>query len=236
MSYRALLKRYNLWRRELNSSTNEMTVWKGLRPAIPFLRGNVTGAVDTTGAAASYNYCNTVLLHWVTNAFAAWRGSIRYKMLLQNQVVQRTGTDLTTDGSLYVQRRNFNDSLYFNSKSAFTGYTSSDSAAESAVIDGQGLNFLSPICGAKGMLYANTKINPTAEFEIPYYSPIRFSPAKQANLTTATANSTNWEFYLTSTASDVSYVDFHVATGEDYQTYFWTGLPRMYYELSPPAA
>lgn len=79
-SFRTLLKRYNKWR-ILGDFTSAAVSVRMQFNAFPFLRGNVSGAVDTRAGPASYNYCNTVMLHWVTLMFNGWRGSIRYKLL-----------------------------------------------------------------------------------------------------------------------------------------------------------
>jgi hypothetical protein len=233
MSFRQLLKRYNLWRRELTSTTQENTEWRGVRSAFPFLRGNVAGAVDTTGALAAYNYSNTVLLHWVTMAFSSWRGSIRYKMSIANRVQQKSAVDPAMQVGLYVERLPFNSSVYSNNKRAYATLTSNEEAA-SAALPGGATNY-ELARGVKGMLYATTEINPIAEFEVPYYAPIRFSPGKQENFTSALPNSESFAFNYFGFTSNRSTMDFYVAAGEDFQTYFWTGLPRMYYELTPPA-
>ena len=80
-SFRPLLKRYTL-HSMLNATFNsDRRSLYGRRTAFPFLRGNVSSAVHSTSAAASYNYCNTMLLHWVTLAYSGYRGSIRWKIV-----------------------------------------------------------------------------------------------------------------------------------------------------------
>jgi hypothetical protein len=236
MSFRTMLKRYNLWRRDFLLPAQGQYNWTSTRKMFPFLRGNVAGAVDTTGAAASYNYCNTVLVHWVTNAFAGWRGGLRYKMLYNNKPIAPAGSATPIlESSLYVERRDYNATSYTNVVTTFSGYSTSSEAAEAAVADG--FLFATPVrAGPKGALYANTGVNPTAEFEVPYYAPIRFSPAKRENFTTDNDFASGYSITGQGTTTGFSYVDMHVACGEDFQTYFWTGLPRLYYELSPPAA
>jgi len=235
LSFRTLLKRYNLWRREIVSDAIEVGEWNGKRVAFPFLRGNVTGAVDVTGLAAPYNYCNTVLLHWVVKAFQGFRGSIRYKMLLNNIQIQRAVASLpNVQFTVYVQRRPYNTTVYSDTKIPFTGYTSNEEAAYSAIKENGGL----PVpqgTGVDGMLYANASVNPTVEFEVPYYAPIRFVPGKAQDYTTEILSyMEGYQFNIKGSTTTYTSVDSHVATGEDFQVYFWTGLPRMYYETVAP--
>lgn len=232
MSFRQLLKRYNLWRRELAANVLAPVQWLGVRTAFPFLRGSVTGAVDLTAAALSYNYCNTVLLHWVTMAFSSYRGGIRYKMMINNRSIENADADPNLQTSLYVERVPLNDGLYSNTKVAYPVYASSAEASVE-VIPGGGNQALT---GTRGQLFATTEINPTAEFEVPYYSPLRFTPGKQQDLTTGATLSEGFQFIMTGTMSNREVVDFHVAAAEDFQVYFWTGLPRMYFESAPPPA
>jgi hypothetical protein len=236
MSFRTMLKRYTLWRRDSLLPSQGQYEWSSTRKMFPFLRGNVAGAVDQTGAAASYNYVNTLLLHWVTNGFSGWRGGVRYKMLYQNKPLVPAGSATPlTESNLYVERRNFNSTSYTNVVTPFSGYADKNEAAEAAVVDG--FVFASPVrAGPKGALYANTGVNPTAEFEVPFYSPLRFAPAKRENYTTDNDFASGFSITGQGTCTGSMFIDSHVAAAEDFQVYFWTGLPRLYYELSPPAA
>jgi hypothetical protein len=234
MSFRTMLKRYNLWRRDFMISTAGQFFWNSDRKMMPFLRGNVAGAVDTTAIENPYNYVNTVLLHWVVNCFAGWRGGIRYKILMNNQVRDPPGSGLSTETSMYVERRGYQDTIYTSATGAFTGYASTSEGAQAAVFSSAPAAIY-PRAGPKGALYVNTSVNPTAEFEVPYYAPIRFSPSKRENLTTGNDFASGYSISATGTASRFTFFDSHVATAEDFQVYFWTAMPRLYFEQSSPA-
>jgi hypothetical protein len=70
-SFRSMLKRYNRFTAYCSTDFIPQNLYYQAN-MFPYLRGNVAGAVHLTGALASYNYCNTVLLHWVTYAFSGW--------------------------------------------------------------------------------------------------------------------------------------------------------------------
>jgi hypothetical protein len=231
LSFRTLLKRYNLWRREsLNINavgaafayTNDINM-----AAYPFLRGNVAGAVDAS-TTAPYNFVNTVLMHWVTYAFQGFRGSIRYKAL--TNMVNVTSS---FQGNMTIQRKPVRDTLYSKFQGNVTGFVNPNNAAASVVLDYAAT--VSRInTGVRGMTFANLGINPATEFEMPYYSNERFVPGKVQDWTKTAQGVEGYKVKVNSIVGDKSTVDFYVAAGEDFQVYMWTGLPRCYCESTPP--
>ncbi len=226
-SFRTLLKRYNL-HSAVGDDILGTRVISAQRNMFPFLRGNVTGAVGLTNLAAPYNYCNTVMLHWVRNCFSGWRGSIRWKVLPMfgysdtKYVVRR----LKSTGNSYVDT-NTAAGVFNNMSEA--GYLVSDPTYS--------------FNGMQGMAYQHTSINPALEFEIPYYSAARFSPGKPTDYTTntdalngvQTASLEKYQVLMhTSNTTANDWIGFYCAAGEDFQCYFWTGCPRLYYEATMP--
>lgn len=163
MSFRPLLKRYNFWRREAVATPTQTVRIAQRLSNYPFLRGNVRGAIDMTGVGSSYNYCNTILLHWVVAAHQGWRGSIRYKILTD---VARTNNVANISSKFYVQRgENVGVApSYTKSVISVSDYVSPAAAAYEALGDFR---------GTKGLLFATDAINPSVEFEAPYYSDYR---------------------------------------------------------------
>lgn len=230
MSFRQLLKRYTIWRRENTDLVGGYRRLLRSQNMFPFLRGAVDGAVDQTGALTSYNYCNTLLLHWVTLAFSGWRGGIRYKVAFQTSNAQ---TPANTSSRVYVQREDINPfgvNSYNRSIAVQTDYGTIPEAAQTVMIGG------TDVTGAKGALFACDNINPTAEFEVPYYSQFRFTPGKTQNWTGLAYNRTpNFKMDAILYVNAKATIDYSVAAAEDFQVYFFSGLPRMYYEEIPPA-
>lgn len=228
-SFRTMLKRYSLHTSVGGFAGTGQKILAGRFPLYPFYRGAIAGAVHTA-SSGPYNFCNALLLHWVTIAHSGWRGSIRYKM------VPRGPWD--RDNRIDVQRHPITDSieygLAFYSQIAYA--TPSHTAYHS-------LSYQMPISdayknlqGNHGMTLAHSNVNPIVEFEMPYYSPARFVPGKKLNVTNTLFNTMEgFDFNARiSDWSNMTAIDFFVAAGEDYQVYFWTGLPRMYYEAAPP--
>jgi len=199
----------------------------GRRPAFPYLRGNVLGAVDQA-ALASYNYCNTVMLHWVTWAFSGWRGSIRWKLIPR----------LTTnyDISVYIQRVPTLDLGFIREHAREAVSYDNDSAARSSVIQKVIGGFINnPVpAGVRGAAFTISSVNPIIEFEAPFYSPYRFYPGKREDHTTILQYSEGFDYFINGSTLEKQVFDFWCAAGEDFQCYFFTGLPRLYYEWLPP--
>lgn len=234
VSFRQVLKRYSIHERFWFGSTANQArcIMNISRNGFPHLRGNVPGATHTTSAGNPYSYCNTLLLHWVTLAFQGWRGSIRRKLLPQG-ISTSSG-----DSFLYVQREPI-----YSEKSGYSQQigientpTSATQCAYTIVRNDDALvgSQESKILGGAGMIYVNSSANHCAEFEVPYYSPYRFTPGKRADYTSPDQLSEGFSAYGMQPSDAQSKMDILAATGEDFQVYFWTGLPRVYYENAPP--
>lgn len=233
-SFRTLLKRYNLFRTFGNDSLT-LQVHKIKMNSMPYLRGNVPGAIDTRddlGVGTPYNYCNTTLLTYLTMGFQGWRGSIRHKLipespsasmtLLTQSSVIRT-TDPVEGLPQYVDINQSLPSFISNSARAWYGVTDASS--------------LSPFLGIEGMALT-TATNPNLEFEVPFYSRLRFMPGKKLN---RQGNTTSIEKIEPAFAARFDYLNniltywnHFVAVGEDFQVYSWSGMPPLYYEALPP--
>jgi hypothetical protein len=228
-----MLKRYNRFTAYCSTDFIPQNLYYQAN-MFPYLRGNVAGAVHLTGALASYNYCNTVLLHWVTYAFSGWRGSIRWKMIPKHAAKNV----LTT-----VSRHCGGSSGGCSFLDAFASSYSTTSEGASTVVYQSGTRDQVQ-SGHEGVAYTNSEVNPVLEWEMPYYNKYRFTPGKIENLTQAldnmdyfTLNTGCWEeTQVSGTIDSPTTFELWCAAGEDFQTYFWTGLPRMYYEPTPPAS
>lgn len=234
-SFRTLLKRYALHTVVGNLTTFTRRIM--IRQAyFPFLRGYVPNAINLDVSATPYNYCNTLLLHFITNCFSGFRGSIRYKIIPR-------GNGSASNENIYncieVERA-------FNDNGVFPQYSYLSQApvtplnisvpAHGAVQSATGRPRLN---GITGKMLALTTVNPVAEVEIPFYDNKRFIPGKILDLTGVRDRQAHElpsmlvEILTQSTA--ITTFDFYVAAGEDYTTYFWTGCPPMWFEGSPPS-
>lgn len=237
-SFRPLLKRYTLWN-TIPKLVTGRSVISGRFSLMPYFRGNVPGAVDSTALLADYNYVNTLLMHWVKSAYSGWRGSIRYKFIPRGVQDRADRID--------IQRAPFlpTDTEYYFDQRAMPLYTDLNTARADVVQSTQGASPSlpeagKPLSGNLGTTLAVNSVNGVLEAEVPYYSPYRFSPGKTAAYTDTQTFEAPWDFRVyfpdTETNSNSATYDIYAAVGEDFQTYFFTGLPRMYYEASVPSA
>lgn len=227
-SFRTMLKRYNL-HSSIGPLDSTPTLAYGRRPHFPLYRGGVSGAVDTTATAAPYNYCNTVLLHWVATAFSGRRGGIRYKL------IPRGATNSYNKSSVQRVPHIPSTPNYQEGTLPMPTYSSSK-AVHASVVREEGLTPVpsKPLAAANGMALTISLVNSVLEFESPYYSAFRFTPGKSADESSFQFAEAAWDYHLEFFGSDTQAMDVYVAAAEDFQTFFWTGLPRMYYEASPP--
>jgi hypothetical protein len=230
-SFRTMLKRYNLWSALGFNAQNFDILIFGRYSMFPYLRGRVLGAVDVTSTGVAYNYCNTIMLHWVTLAFSGWRGSIRYKLLPRGNFASEARP------TFYIQRHPIDGQPAYDFGTTGSPAYSTPKQVRRGVVPNEGLRPLdgNPFTGIKGQMYQSGYLNPAVEFELPYYSPFRFTPGKNEDYTDNNRFNESWDYRITGRGDNTSVWDVHVATGEDFQTFFFTGLPRMYYEpVSPP--
>lgn len=232
-SFRPLLKRYALWN-AIGTIDTSPTVIAFRWAAFPYYRGYMPGAVNTDDTSgAPYNFCNTTLLHYITRCYAGWRGSTRWKFLPRGEIDTLTA---------YVQRHP--ELADGGGDYNFTITTPNDPVNEAArsqdIVKGTNTSLKSPPIGINGQAYRYDSINPAMEFEMPFYNDRRFVPGKKVNYTsdspggiTPSVETFDARFYVTAPRS--SNIDVHVAAGDDFQVYFWTGMPRVYVEDNPPA-
>jgi len=240
-SFRPLLKRYMLHNAIPKLDTVPVVI-SGRYPNFPYLRGNVAGAEDVTAAFAPYNYVNTVLLHWVRAGFSGSRGSIRYKLIPRG--IQSRGDRIEVQRAPIAEGVDMYE-WNFQSQNTYGTLKAAREDLMVAWLAGTSNSIPTgekPLPAFRGLALTTNQVNGALEFEVPYYSPYRFTPGKPQNYTSATGINrfeSAWDFraYFNSDHADssTSTYDVYVAAGEDFQTYFWTGMPRIYYEITAPS-
>ncbi|APG78559.1 hypothetical protein 2 [Wenzhou picorna-like virus 32] len=240
-SMRQILKRYNFHRRDRLAGPGQVVV-NITRPMYPIYRGKIADAVDTA-SVGPYNYVNTTMLHWMTAPFQGWRGSIRWKYLFKNQIntippSETPGANDSVDKVAgYVSRTTgTNNFIKWTTELNERPVYSSDSEAAWDAVFNLNENFVGaglPTMMA-GATYFDGAINPNVEFEVPFYNEYRFKPGKTVNYTKTRTNIEHFRIDAELTTSARSAVESHCAAGEDFQVYFWTGMPRIYLEGQPP--
>lgn len=235
-SFRPLLKRYTLHECVGPLATGGVVI-SGRRNIFPYIRGAVTSAVHlSNGGLSPYNYVNTVLLHWVTLAHQGWRGGMRYKIIPRGA--------MNADNNIVnvqVERQTIeaNTAQYVADNAAWDFYTTDSDAAKAAVVGSS--YYTTPFSrqsffGANGTAKTMSGINVNMEFEAPFQTLNRFVPGKTIDYTGASpVTQSGFDFRIFTNGGTTSLFEIHVAAAEDFQVYFWTGLPRMYWQPTPPA-
>lgn len=214
VSFRQMLKRYVRYTvlPTGTASSGQHFYSTYVRGIYPPLRGNVIGATGLTETSAPYNFVNTLMLHLVRACFSGWRGSIRYKM------IESSGYDR---GRYTVERVNQAGTITQSVNKL--SYTNANSAGHFCLDDFSN--------GVRGSSTLSAYVNPQFEFEVPFYSDSRFQGGKQEYLDGDQENGfiVNFESFQ----NNKSTIDLYVATGEDFQVYFFSGVPPLYLDTLP---
>lgn len=237
-SFRSMLKRYTNWRTDMHVGSSGLQQTMETLNAYPYLRGYQPFGIHSTVTSLPYTYCNNTLMSWVRNAHSGWRGSIRYKFLPSGDTYGgNAGYDLT------VQRGSPNTLGYSGVARSIwpVGTTLTSSQLAQLGVSRTAANgvpaFGYPPSGINGMVYTATKVNPVLEVEIPFYAKRRFGAGKTGDyITTNPRGGTGYTVYSEFRSQNTNPFGYHqyVAAGEDFQVYFFSGLPRVWYAPDSP--
>lgn len=226
-SFRTLLKRYNHYLVEAPADTATGLYWWSLRlPAFPLTRGQpATGSALLVGK----NVVTGNLLGYLSPAFCGWRGGIRHKIYLVADNRGETGAGGSSAASFApfaVARSNGigSSSPYRNT------FSTVDITTNSGIVLSQQNVFRDNMSGTTSNPLSK---NPVGDVEIPYYSPWRFMPTKtdSNDVTGDLARSDPGAYEIITRAvntGDALHIHDWVATGEDFNMFFFTGAPIMY--------
>lgn len=236
-SFRAMVKRYSLWRSilpTLSAAAIECaTNWKFA--IYPFQRGRYGNAPDVAVGGINYAYCNTLLLHWVSYAFAGFRGNMRYKVVPRS--ITQWGGSSPVLNVLRFGSENTNTEYAATQRFNLSSFTNGASAARTAIRSSPNnheTDFTNT--GTQGMAWIDVNSTGILEFEVPFYSQYRFAGTRHLGWTQAdTWGLGGYYLQYKGSANNKIVYDIYSAAGEDFQTYFFMGLPVMYYEPTPPA-
>ena len=225
VSLRQVLKRYNL-HTTFGTYTTGNRFYKRRANNLPYYRGYAPGGVHSSNGVP-YNYAKTTLLNWVMPAYTAWRGSIRWKYVRSRETATRDlagSAGFIQNCSMSVRRIASTTTGYDESTPPWLPLDSPTYIAHD--------NLLHLGHTWDGNTATVTTRNPVIEAELPYYSHLRFGPAKQANLTSSVTNSTFFHELETMTYCNEETgcnFDSYCSIGEDFSLFFFTGAPIAYY-------
>lgn len=224
VSFRQMLKRYCLHYTDAARFSTGDGTWKTIWNAFPFHKGYAPGGITGTflPVVAVYNYSKMTYLNYLTPAFTGRRGGIKWKI----NAISGAGN---SQGTMIVSR--LDDPERYSSDVIDT-----EGATRGGLIRSYDANLQSLSGGAA---VTNTQVIPTVEIEAPYQQNLRFSPAKRANFTTDTTYSDHLVHdKITNFAAgdELQKTQYFCAAGEDFNLFFFTGAPIMYWNVELPIA
>lgn len=231
MSFRPLLKRYNYHHR-MGSPSGTVGFWTWSFPAFPFSRGYPLSAIQSFDT----NYCSMTLMNYLSPAFVGWRGGIRHKVTYTAPNAVTANSNISKYLSLIGAIRDFrNGPLDFSND--FTAVNDTDE--ETILLENTLLTD-----SWSGGSFNHASLNPNVEVEVPFYSNLRFLPSKTDSAASVPSPSidsvtlpTLKTIALTNKGqSDTVILSDFVATGEDFNLFFFTGAPILYAlnSVTPP--
>ena len=209
-SFRNLLKRYAYHGTWLCPTAGD-NLWTLRLHNYPYYRGRFPNAVNVDSTAAASNLVNTSLLTYLTPAYLAVRGSIRWKYLY--------GSDKDSNVAYLKVSR------YTPQSVAVTNIASVPVSTNNNTYMVSRNNFEST--GFEGMDATYNKAQPVLEFEVPYYSNARFMVAKDLAMSVP-AVCTQYDRHAVTVDNHntaISYIDRYVSTGEDFSLVLFQGAP-----------
>lgn len=222
-SFRDMLKRYNLSnifaRNHTGTNVGKSTKYRLSLPNFPMYNGRTAShgmyLQDRAGGlnTVSYNIAGRTLLNWITPAYAARRGGIRYKYMLGYY----SGTSPT---AMIVSRAHSWHLPWFGTTESVISSSTSNKHAAYAVVQETGHN---------GSAFTSSG-HPVLEVELPYYSDKKFEDA--SNIVTAEQypdQTHHLDIYDGNRQSQGDMEIFqYVATGEDFNLTWYVNAPSFF--------
>jgi hypothetical protein len=229
LSMRTLLKRFCLHEAILLKPLTEVTLdsvgttYAIQRKHFPHHVGYVAdaGSIGRTINGAEFLDGNTTFLHYVTSAFAGWRGGVRY--VLDSTSVNDGSSDSKITWVLGRLEQVSNNNCF--NRAFVEEY---DSEIMTTLVQRH-----TGVSGLSGSSRWNTHVNPQHTFELPYYSAKRFKPARKNLVVGDSADNFAWKCVGTRSPTDQAAILFtHAAAAEDFTPVFFVGIPIMYQYLT----
>lgn len=221
-SLRQLLKRY-CWHDciPLQDGFDRLTLHKQLVINMPVQRGYAVNSKTNDGLGTPYNYVHMTWLNYITPLYAGWRGGIRRKAqttCVQNTIsasVSRKNSSINGIGQTYSQN----------------SFGTGDPAEVASSMRAFGNS-------ARGGAYVTDGVvNPTLEYELPFYSEYRFAMTHTNNDTTTLLRFPDGlhhdlEYFTDDSTpnnpDNIGIIRTAVATGEDFSLFWFLNVPTVY--------
>lgn len=234
-SFRQLLKRYTMHEFPPVSGTqNDAMVHSYRRHLLPFEPGytadstNLTTTVNVGTTDDEYVYGFMTLPRYLSAAYGGWKGGMRYVW------------DFSRMNANTNRRKGYIIAGLNHDDSDTTPLNTTTTINDSTTVLGKAQQILSmgDYSGFDGVTVQSKHINPTINFEVPYYSEYRFTPAKQRvdyDAEMFAMPMYNVAHYGEKGDTSDS-ITVYCAAAEDFTCYMFLGAPIIYYEGTPPSS
>ena len=233
-SFRTLLKRGYRSELRIMSEASSTALYKISRSSFPSYGGFISNQTPVSGSMVTsfadgrfYNASLTTLLNYLGRSFLGWRGSTRWTV--DTSTVNLTslggdGADFWNSTTFSLSRRNNFDLTQTIAESAGPLFSNIP----------QVFNELDRGIDCYGVYLGNTGVNPIQTIEVPYLQNDRFKYTFVDDNYASPSLGPGWDCSLmipnSSTVTDTSYLKLYVSTGEDFNFFFFNGMPPVYYE------
>lgn len=236
-SFRTLLKRGYRAETRLMAEPSSTSVIKMSRSSFPTYGGYVLTTPKNGSMVTSfvdgrhYNTTCTTLMNYLGRAFLGWRGSTRWTVDAGTiHLSGLRGSDPSDGADVW------NSITYALSRT--NQYSLDQTVVTTASLPvtnlQQYINSVERGLDWRGMHLCNTNVNPVQTVEVPYLENKRFSYTFVDDDYSGITKGPGWELSIltpgTETFFDSSYLKFFVSAGEDFNFFFFNGLPPVYFE------
>lgn len=226
-SFRQCLKRYEFsraWAQAYNGGSPYL-LYRYRLPDVPLYQGAVGGAIDVAlgdgDVPKAWNFVKFTLLNYLLPAYAGRRGGLRWKYHLNG--VQNAPASLSiTKGGAGEGYEMYNEAVV-------------DNVDDQPFLRAERFNNFFPHTWCATHV-TDVRNNPVIEAELPYYESRRFIDCRDTNVTSDDRFSTAYHYlhaHVKLGDGDDPLLMSYVATAEDFNLYFFSGVPPIYTITQP---
>lgn len=218
VSFRTLMKRYVRYIADREfTSANAGSFMRVILPDYPLYYGPNPLGIHSVGSTP-WTFSHHTLMNLLSPAYVGVRGSMRYK-----QTLACYGGDAT---SAYASvTKNTENNLQYSCGT----YGDLDIARHPQC------NRYYLTSGIEGQMVNSMNNGTCLEYEIPFYSQYRFLASRSLNSNTSFINHFSHSHTISNFVSlgETFLPSWHIATGEDFNLFFFIGAPIIYIQSTP---
>jgi hypothetical protein len=229
VSVRSLLKRYcyhrTLTRIDLASGTTQLNEYNMFSyPVGPGVTYGSSVAGDLTGTLSiPFNVCAMTYIRYFGQAYIGWRGGIRYKAIVDTYYDHAILRVVRSSQPLGAE--------------TFYNPVLKDNPTVTPRLTNQRILGSGSSRAVAGTLVGHSSVNPSLEFELPFYSPFKYAETNMPNADISNQMREDGSYYLSveHTPEDSQsnmMVHMYSSVGEDFTFFFFIGAPPLVFSTT----